>query len=117
MSFNRLFFSLLSLSFVFVLIGCGPKSRPGDPKVLVFSKTAGFRHGSIEAGQEALRTMGEEKNFEVEVSENAEVFTDENLKQYAAVVFLNTTGDILNTNQEVAFERYRSEERRVAEKG
>src|SRR5690625_8021534 len=50
--------------------------------------------------------MGEEKNFEVEVSENAEVFTDENLKQYAAVAFLNTTGDILNTNQEVAFERY-----------
>lgn len=106
MSFSRLFFSLLSLSFFFVLIGCGPKSRPGDPKVLVFSKTAGFRHGSIEAGQEALRTMGEEKGFEVEVSEDADIFTDENLKQYAAVVFLNTTGDILNTDQEIAFERY-----------
>lgn len=74
--------------------------------VLVFSKTDGFRHESIEAGIAALEKMAEEKGFEVSFTENSEEFVESNLKNYNAVIFLNTTGDVLNRAQEEAFERY-----------
>jgi cytochrome c len=75
-------------------------------KVLVFSKTAAFRHDSIPAGIEAIRTLGTNNDFAVDVSEDATVFNDNNLTNYQAVIFLSTTGDILDTNQQAAFEHY-----------
>ncbi len=81
--------------------------RPKEtPRVLVFSRTKGFRHASIPDGIAALQKLGRERNFQVDTTENAEKFTEENLRQYAAVVFLNTTGDVLNPTQEADFERY-----------
>lgn len=77
-----------------------------DLHVLVFSKTAGFRHASIERGVRAMQTLGHEHGFEVEATEDAAAFTDKNLEQYDAVIFLSTTGDILDEPQERAFERY-----------
>jgi type 1 glutamine amidotransferase len=76
------------------------------PRVLVMSKTAGFRHGSIDAGAEAIKTLGAEHGFEVECTEDATVFTPERLAAYDVVVFNNTTGDILDPGQEAAFESY-----------
>ncbi|QNF33745.1 ThuA domain-containing protein [Adhaeribacter swui] len=76
------------------------------PRILIFSKTAAFRHASIEAGQKAFRQMGQQHGFAVDTTENAARFTEENLKKYRAVVFLNTTGDVLNPIQQNAFERY-----------
>lgn len=81
-------------------------SRGQKMKLLVFSKTAGFRHESIKAGIDALKKLSAEKGFEVDFTENSEVFTEKNLKQYHAVVFLNTTGDILNNTEQEAFERF-----------
>src|SRR3712207_9295749 len=75
------------------------------PKVLVFSKTKGFRHSSIPQGIAAIQKLGQEHNFTVDTTENAGRFTEENLKQYATVVFLNTTGDVLNPAQQADFER------------
>lgn len=77
-----------------------------DRKLLVFSKTAGFRHNSIPAGIEALKKMGREQGFSVTATEDAAVFTDEGLAPYQAVIFLNTTGNILDQEQQAAFERY-----------
>ncbi|MEY3058981.1 MAG: hypothetical protein RL000_333 [Bacteroidota bacterium] len=74
--------------------------------VLVFSKTAGFRHGSIPYGQAAIMQLGKENGFTVDTTENANMFTDENLKKYNAVIFLSATGDVLNHMQQAAFERY-----------
>ncbi|MFD1142545.1 ThuA domain-containing protein [Larkinella insperata] len=74
--------------------------------VLVFSKTAAFRHQSIEAGKKALAKMGGEKGFKVNFTEEANQFTEGNLKKYNTVIFLNTTGDVLNNEQQSAFERY-----------
>ncbi|WP_236973740.1 ThuA domain-containing protein [Membranihabitans maritimus] len=96
----------LLATFCFLLISCGPKSRTGDPKVLVFSKTAGFRHSSIEDGVAALQKLGSEKGFEVEATEDASIFKEEKLREFSTIIFLNTTGDILDTRQEAAFERY-----------
>ncbi len=66
------------------------------PRILVFSKTAAFRHASIGAGQKAIFQLGKEQGFAVDTTENASRFTEENLKRYRAVVFLSTTGDVLN---------------------
>ncbi|WP_221330102.1 ThuA domain-containing protein [Actinoplanes sp. L3-i22] len=72
--------------------------------VLVFSKTAGFRHDSIAAGTQAIRELGAAGNFTVTATEDAAAFTD--LSKYEAVVFLNTTGDVLDAAQQTAFESY-----------
>ena len=77
-----------------------------DVRVLVFSRTAGFRHDSIPDGIAAIRRLADERGFVVEASEDPTVFRDGQLEQYRAVVFLSTTGDILTRPQEEAFERY-----------
>ncbi|NUR74254.1 MAG: DUF1080 domain-containing protein [Hamadaea sp.] len=74
--------------------------------VLVFSKTAGFRHDSIAVGIQTIRDLGAANNFTVTATEDAAAFTASNLAQYEAVVFLNTTGDVLDDAQQTAFEAY-----------
>jgi type 1 glutamine amidotransferase len=74
--------------------------------VLVFTKTAGFRHESIPTAIRVIESLGAEQHFRVDSSEDATVFTDANLARYQVVVFLNTTGDILDLNQQAAFERF-----------
>jgi uncharacterized protein len=76
-------------------------------RLLVFSKTGGFRHASIKDGKIALQKLATEHNFRVDFTEDASVFTDANLSQYNAVIFLMTTGNnILDADQKAAFERY-----------
>ncbi|WP_020606666.1 ThuA domain-containing protein [Spirosoma spitsbergense] len=75
-------------------------------KVLVFSKTAGYRHKSIEVGKLAIMKLGKENGFAVDTTENAGKFTENNLKQYSAVIWLSTTGNVLDEAQQAQFERY-----------
>jgi cytochrome c len=77
-----------------------------DTTVLVFSKTAGFRHDSIPDGIAAIQALGDQNGFDVEATEDATAFTADNLSRFAAVVFLSTTGDVLNDDQQTAFENY-----------
>jgi glucose/arabinose dehydrogenase/cytochrome c551/c552/type 1 glutamine amidotransferase len=86
-------------------LGCKNK-RPGKPRVLVFSKTAGYRHASIEVGKLAIMKLGQENGFLVDTTEDAAYFNEDSLKNYSAVIFLSTTGNVLNAAQEAAFERY-----------
>ncbi len=75
--------------------------------VLLFSKTAGWHHESILEGVKAIRGLGQLHDFNVFWTEDAaRVFKDEELKKYKVVIFLSTTGDILNDEQQAAFERY-----------
>ncbi len=74
--------------------------------ILVFSKTGAFRHGSIPDALASLHKLGMSQHVVIDFTENASAFTDENLSRYNAVVFLLTTGNILNTSQKVAFEHY-----------
>ncbi|MCP3424288.1 ThuA domain-containing protein [Nocardioides pinisoli] len=74
--------------------------------VLVFSKTTGFRHGSIGAGIRAIERLGAQYGFNVDATEDATQFTAANLEQYEAVVWLSTTSDVLNDTQQAAFEDY-----------
>jgi type 1 glutamine amidotransferase len=78
----------------------------GQPNVLVFSKTAGFRHDSIPAGIAALKGLAEQHGFGLTQTEDATQFADPTLATFAAVVFRSTTGDVLIAGEEAAFERY-----------
>ena len=94
-------FSLIFLIACF-FFSCSNKEK----KILVFSKTEGFRHTSIESGIEAIKKLGVENKFKVVTTEDAAYFIEDSLKQYSTVLFLNTTGDVLNHVQQADFERY-----------
>ncbi|HKV12223.1 MAG TPA: ThuA domain-containing protein [Thermoanaerobaculia bacterium] len=81
-----------------------PQTRPD--RILVFSRTVGFRHTSIEPGIAALRALGAANRFAVDATEDAGQFTAANLGRYKAVVFLSTTGDVLNGEQQAVFMAY-----------
>ncbi|TAE47707.1 MAG: cytochrome C, partial [Bacteroidetes bacterium] len=74
--------------------------------VLVFSRTKGFRHESIAAGKKALIEMGKQNGFRVDTTEDAGMFKETYLRHYNVVVFLNTTGDVLNPSQQLVFNRF-----------
>lgn len=103
--------SLTSLCMLFV--ACGPVGdAPKQPsvskaeRVLIFSKTTGWRHDSIETGVQKLKQALISNGIKVVASEDASNFNDSELLNYSAIVFLNTTGDVLNAQQQVAMERY-----------
>lgn len=113
----------LWLLLTLILLGCGSskpvtdpgESRPdpeqidpipGDFRILLFSETAGFRHASIEVGRAAIQQLGTDNGFAVDTTEDSSNFNAANLAQYAAVLFLNTTGDVLSDEEQDAFETY-----------
>ncbi|MCG5441397.1 ThuA domain-containing protein [Micromonospora sp. NIE79] len=99
----------LALSAILVaggIVASPPTASAAPFTVLVFSKTAGFRHGSITPGIAAIQQLGAANGFTVEATEDAAQFTDANLDRFAAVIWLSTTGDVLNAAQQAAFERY-----------
>lgn len=104
MKVKFLLLQVLALSFCMVLQTADAQNAKVN--VLVFSKTASFRHESIATGKTALSKMAKEKGFGVSFTEDASQFNEPNLKKYNTVVFLNTTGDVLTNEQQVAFERY-----------
>jgi cytochrome c len=98
-------------SFRFALCFCAVwsvlPSHASEPfSALLFSKTLMFRHASITNGIEAIRKLGAENNFKVEATEDSSVFTPENLSKYRVVIFLSTSGDILNDQEQAAFKAY-----------
>ena len=96
---------LLGVSVLIVLFSCQER-KVREKRVLVFSKTVGFRHESIKNGKEMFLSLGKQHDFKVDTTENARMFVDDSLKRYSAVVFLSTTGDVLDHAQESALERY-----------
>ena len=89
-----------------VIFFAGCKTDSDARKVLVFTKTKGYHHESIPAGVAAIEKIGKENNFSVDVDSNSTVFNDDDLKQYKAVIFLSTTGNILNSDEQLAFQHY-----------
>src|ERR1017187_4919565 len=104
--------TLLALTAA-TLAQSGPPTA--DFNALVFSKTLMFRHPSITNGITAIKLLGAENGFHVDAIEDASWFTPVNLAKYKVVIFLSTSGDILNEEQQSAFRNFierRSEERR-----
>ena len=98
---------LASPSATVTLPACASPQHPTcHIRLLVFSKTAAFRHASIPDAIAALRKLAASQGVAIDFTEDASVFTGTNLARYNAVVFLLTTGHVLNTDQQAAFERY-----------
>ena len=84
----------------------GPATEASRFTILVFTKTAGYRHDSIPAGITAIRSLGNEHGFTVVNSEETSIFNEVELAKYRVIVFLNTTGDILNSVEQAALETF-----------
>ncbi|MEJ2504526.1 MAG: ThuA domain-containing protein [Gemmatimonadota bacterium] len=111
MKLSRIQTAALALALsTLTALACAPRPDPepeSDPaRVLVFSRTAGYRHASIEPGIEAIRAIGQAEGFEVQATEDPSVFTSDGLDPFAAVVFLSTTQDVLDEPQQRAFAEY-----------
>lgn len=94
---------------VLVLVGCNSTESVSDNypmEVLVFTKTAGYHHESIKEGVEALVNLGLDHDFVVDTTSDASIFHIDSLSEYHVVVFLNTSGDILNDEQKNHFIQY-----------
>jgi uncharacterized protein len=103
---NSLAKALTMLSLILIMFSAASASAKKNPRILVFCKTAGFHHDAIAVGTTAIIKLGAENNFDVDTTTNSEKFTADNLKNYKAVVFFNTTGDVLNDTQQAVFEKY-----------
>jgi type 1 glutamine amidotransferase len=105
---------MLSTAAGFALAQFGPRgiaradaqTEPPRYRVLAFSRTTGFRHDSIPTAIGAVQALGDQNGFGVDATEDPSVFTDSGLSGYTAVIFLLTTGHILEGGQQVAFERF-----------
>ncbi|MES2676432.1 MAG: ThuA domain-containing protein [Pseudomonadota bacterium] len=127
----RIFFRVAKFIFcgviVVLMVACGDSTATGlkstplavegkkisllnvdikDARVLVFSKTKGWRHDSIPAGLTALQTMATDNFFTLVATEDAEYFTDAQLSTFNTIIFLNTSLDVLNDDQQIAMERF-----------
>lgn len=94
---------------LFVLANCTSINHTNialEKKILVFSKTQAYRHASIAEGKLALLKLGRENNWIVDTSEDATAFYSQNLEKYKAIIFLNTSGNILDTIQKQAFQHF-----------
>ncbi|MES2004740.1 MAG: ThuA domain-containing protein [Bacteroidota bacterium] len=96
-SITILTISLLFISFITV---------KKTPRILVYAKTRGYHHAAIAAGLVAIQKLGAENNFSVDTTTDSTYFTPKTLQKYAAIVFLSTTGNVLNDAQQLAFEKY-----------
>lgn len=94
------------LSVLALFLAVAGLASAADFRVLVFSKTLGYRHASITNGIAAIQQLGAQNGFSVEGTEDSTAFTAENLARFEVVVFLSTIGDILNDAQQGAFERW-----------
>jgi type 1 glutamine amidotransferase len=86
--------------------GAPGTATEGDFRVLLFSRTTGYRHDSIPAAIGAFMGMQSDGRYQAESSETPATFTDDNLDRFQVVVFLMTTGDVLDGNQQAAFEAW-----------
>ncbi|MEH6658841.1 ThuA domain-containing protein [Leeuwenhoekiella marinoflava] len=100
---------ILFLTVLLFLTGCNSTksaAKPTTKNVLVFTKTMGWRHQSIEKGVATLKEFGAEQGWKVMQSEDSLIMNNSNLKNIDLVVFLSTTGNILGYDQEEAFKKY-----------
>lgn len=109
-------FAAAALVLLLALPGCMHRNamdatpllaRKATPaRVLVFTRTAGFRHDSIPVTVATLRALAAQAGLEVDTSEDPTVFGAATLARYSAVVFAHATGEVLEHPQQLAFERY-----------
>jgi len=100
------------LRIVIALLALACVAGAADRKVLVYTRNftpdgKGYVHDNVQASVEAIRKLGSEKGFSVDVSDKPGVFTAENLKQYRAIVFSNSNNEAFeNDAQREALQKF-----------
>ncbi len=97
---------LLALLFCGIFAKLGFSQATPQFRVLLFTKTDGFHHESIMDGVAAVKKLADRHTFAVDWHENASIFSDRGLEKYQAIIFLSTTSNILNDDQQAAMERF-----------
>lgn len=103
--------SIFIVLVTFLLISSQAFSQNVEPEqeiidVLVFTKTKGFRHESISSGVKCMWELGLKYKWNVTATEDATLFNDAFLQKFDVVVWLNTTMDVLDDEQQEAFVRF-----------
>lgn len=98
--------AVIAIATGFISACSDNKEVSAKKRVLIFSLTKGFHHNSITQGNAFFMAAGSDLGFETDTTTDATKFTVSNLSRYKAVVWLNTTGDVLNAAQQQAFESY-----------
>lgn len=102
-------FAGLAILFALTFISCKEdkeENKPIPPHLLIFSKTKSFRHECIEPGSAALQSYFKRYGITSTFSEDSSIFTKDGLKDFDVVMFFQTTGNVLDSTQEVAFQNY-----------
>jgi len=81
-------------------------ATPGPLAVLLFTRTEGFRHPSIDDAVRVLTALPSDAGIIVTHTEDAALFTDAELARFDVVLFANTTGDVLDDPEQAALERF-----------
>ncbi|PBL03766.1 class I glutamine amidotransferase-like protein [Armillaria gallica] len=97
---------LISLLFISILTTCTTPAFGETARALVYTATAGFRHDSIPTAIQALQARGSAVNVDFVNTEDKGVFTDQGLEGYDIVIFLSTTGEVLDDTGKTAFQNY-----------
>jgi len=82
---------ILLLAFAALMLGSGTAAARGRPHVLIYSGSTGYRHASIEPGVAALKSLCAREGIAADASEDPNVFSDERLRSYQAIIFVSTT--------------------------
>ncbi|HEX8462963.1 MAG TPA: ThuA domain-containing protein [Segetibacter sp.] len=98
---------LLKLFFILLLTGIsGAVIAQKQFKALIVTTTNGWHHESLHSGVIAIKELAVRNFFDAVLFEDPNSFTDKNLEQFQVIIFLNTTGDILNAEQQKVMERF-----------
>ncbi|HEV7270304.1 ThuA domain-containing protein [Pseudoxanthomonas sp.] len=89
-----------------LLMAVTPTFAAPPDRVLVFTKTAGFRHDAIPTAVATLKALAADAGMVADHTEDAQAFTAANLARYRVVVFASTTGDVLDNRQQAAMETF-----------
>lgn len=101
--------SSVIVCMMFTLTLCGQENKTeyeNSIRLLIFSKTEGFRHESISAGIKMLYDYSASQKWILTASEDPSVFNDTFLRNIDVVVFLNPSGDVLSDAEQASFEQF-----------
>jgi type 1 glutamine amidotransferase len=95
----------------FLMLGACKRSNPDPnqkamPNVLIFSRTKAFRHECIEPGTIALESYFKTHGIHSMHSEDSSMISDEKLQPFDAIIFFQTTGNILDSFQQIALQKF-----------
>jgi len=101
---------ILIFAILFATLSCHSQNKEADFEepihILVFSKTAGFRHASISSGLKMLYNHSKKQNWVITATEDASLLRDGFFEKFDLVVFLNPTGDAICETGQAAFEKF-----------